>query len=313
MDACRISHGSCKGSASLLSLFLLCLNHPRVQASETGRSVFFHTKPAPLLLKRNALLRFERLHNLTASIPGLNASTAPCTLAPPLDRKSFALSTSYVFLPPSATGTPTICSAACSSVSPVGLNAQQLCLDTVLVKLLVFVRNGAKVFVFHAVGIDARQLALGLVLKTLQRWRKGFLPVGCAICTTRRPDTHFSGEHLAILLHESFRHTLLATVCKSIVNTRSQTTSSTSCFSSTICGVGKSSREANSTTRNDKALLRLHDTVELAIPHTGATKEKNCTCLIQMRFYLGSGWVTRARLEAKCPRRRFFFAVPKQL
>ena len=173
MDACRISHGSCTGSASLLNLFLLCLNHARVQASETGRLVFFHTKPAPLLLKRNALLRFERLHNLTTGIPMLNAPTAPCTLALPLDRKSFALSTSYVFLPASATGTPTICSAACSSVSPVGLNAQQLSLDTVLVKLLVFVRNGAKVFVFHAVGIDARQPALGLVLITLQKWRKG--------------------------------------------------------------------------------------------------------------------------------------------
>ena len=173
MNACRISHGSCTGSASLLSCFLLCLNHPRVQASETGRSVFFHTKPAQLLLKRNALLRFERLHNLTTSIPGLNASTAPCTLALPLDRKSFALSTSYVFLQASATRSPTICSASCSSVSPVGLNAQQLSLDTVLVKRLVFVRNGAQVFVFHAVGIDARELALGLVLITLQKWRKG--------------------------------------------------------------------------------------------------------------------------------------------
>ena len=103
------------------------------------------------------------------------------------------------------------------------------------------------------------------------------LPVGCAFCSTSRADTHsaentFATSNRAILLHESFRHTLLASLCKSIVNTGSQTTSSTSCFSSTTCSVGKSSREANSTTRNDKALLRLHDTIELAIQHTSATK-----------------------------------------
>ena len=77
-------------------------------------------------------------------------------------------------------------------------------------------------------------------------------------------------------------------------------TSSTSCFSSTICGVGKSSREANSTTRNDNALLRLHDTVELAIPHTGATKGKNCTCFdpdeILSGFRLGHEGTTRGKM-----------------